>query len=378
VPYRIIGLVLVVLGVVSAALGVASATVWRAASTVTAATHLASDGPTLVTTGPGVLGLVDDRVAITARADDGGEVVIAVGRAEDVAGWVGDDPVAQVTGMSDWSTLATTTTTGDAPKSAPDPSSSDMWVSSTSGTGEVTLPWTARDGRWAVLVAAVGDDAQAPSLALTWDRQVTTPWLWPLVLVGLVLVVVGLVIVSVGRRRQRERRQSAVLAVARTNVPLPPAPAGRAAEGEPSPSTTTTLTRRELREHALREAQNQQRRRGRQRGKAADDQAGPGAPTGTPAPQPDEPATSTVAIPVDETAKGAADAWRRRWNVPARIPPVQRPGAPAAPQGGEGGADQPAPPPEAGAGQPPAPGAVPGVPGWDDIIGGDQRRGARK
>jgi len=376
VPYRIIGLVLAVLGVVSAALGVASATVWRADSTVTATTQLPSDGPTLVTTGPGVLGLVDDRVSITASAPDGGDVVIAVGRADDVTGWVGDDPVARVTGMSDWSTLATRTTTGETPKSAPDPSTSDMWVASTSGTGKVTLPWTARPGQWAVLVAATGDDAQAPALALTWDREVTTPWLWPLVGIGVVLVVVGLVLLSVGRRHVRDRRQEAVLAAARTTVPLPAAP-GAAGE-EPAVSTTTTLTRRELREQALREAQNAPRRRGRQRG--AKETEDPAAWAGPPAAS-DEPETSTVAIPVDETAKGAADAWRRRWNVPARIPPIEqqpaaRPGAPARP------APAASAPPQGGVAPAPAPtpeqGGAPGAPGWDDIFGGDQGRRARK
>ncbi|GAA4834301.1 hypothetical protein GCM10023221_08730 [Luteimicrobium xylanilyticum] len=392
-PYRIIGLALVVLGVVSAALGVASATVWRADSTVTASTHPASDAPTLVTTGPGVLGLVDDNVKITAHAAGGGDVVIAVGRADDVAGWVGDDPVTQVTGMTDWSTLATKTTSGKTPKTAPDPSSSDMWVSETSGSGKVTLPWTARDGRWAVLVAAVGDDAQAPTVALTWEREVTTPWLWPLVLVGAALVVVGLVVMSLGRRRTRSRRQKAVLAAARTTVALPPA---TAADGDDeAPVTTTgTLTRRELREHALREAQNQQRRRGRQRGgKGAQASTNPDVAAPSPV---DEPAPSTVAIPVDETAKGAADAWRRRWNVPARIEPTRdqrgtqpqelpAPGAtPAAPPAPPASASpqQPATPPAAdGATGPDAapPPAAPASPGWDDIVGGgEQRRRARK
>ncbi|MFC8731991.1 hypothetical protein ACFT5B_05980 [Luteimicrobium sp. NPDC057192] len=376
-PYRIIGLVLAVLGVVSAALGVASATVWRADSTVTATTQLPSDGPTLVTTGPGVLGLVDDRVNITASAPDGGDVVIAVGRADDVTGWVGDDPAARVTGMSDWSTLATRTTTGDTPKTAPDPSTSDMWVSSTSGTGKVTLPWAARPGQWSVLVAATGDDAQAPALSLTWDREVTTPWLWPLVGIGVVLVVVGLVLVSVGRRSTRNRRQEAVLAVARTSVPAPPA--ARAVGDEPAVSTTTTLTRRELREQALREAQNAPRRRSRQRGaketEDAEAWAGPAAPS-------DEPETSTVAIPVDETAKGAADAWRRRWNVPARIPPIeQQPAAPPAPSAGAPGAAAPPAAPSATApAAAPAPeqGGTPAAPGWDDIFGAGQGRRARK
>ncbi|MGC5167864.1 hypothetical protein [Luteimicrobium sp. DT211] len=375
-PYRIIGLALVVLGVVSAALGVASATVWRADSTVTATTHLSSDGPTLVTTEPGVLGLVDDRVDITARAANGGDVTIAVGRADDVSGWVGDDPVAQVTGMSDWSTLSTKTVTGKAPTTAPDPTDSDMWVSSTSGTGEVTLPWTARPGQWTALVAATGDDARAPTLALTWDREVTTPWLWPLVGVGAILVVVGLVLLSLGRRSTRNRRQEAVLAVARTSVPTPPA-AGAVGD-EPAVSTTTTLTRRELREHALREAQNQPRRRSRQRGKEAEDAA---AWAGPPVPSADEPEPSTVAIPVDETAKGAADAWRRRWNVPARIPPIER--QPAASSGAQdastSGATPPAAPaPEAPAGSVDGQGTPPGTPGWDDIFGADERRRSRK
>ena len=276
---------LVVVGLVVAGLGVASATVWRPSDTAVMTTGEQS-GATLLTTAPGVLSLVDRDVTITARSSDDAQVVLALGSQVDVEGWVGEDPALRVTGASDWETLtvskvgpgtpeatdAPTDAATDAPADAateapadpaatpsaeagaetdaaapvapgPDPSGSDMWVESTSGTGSATLAWDATSTDQVLLVAAVGEDAAAPQLTLSWPREVTTPLLWPGVALGVLLVVLGLIygILTRGRRR-RATAQEVVAAPA----PAEPTPAG----GTPA---TGSLTRRQLRELAERE-----------------------------------------------------------------------------------------------------------------------------
>ncbi|WPF83352.1 hypothetical protein SANBI_001019 [Sanguibacter sp. 4.1] len=261
---------LVVVGLVVAGLGVASATVWRPSDTAVMTTGEQS-GATLLTTAPGVLSLVDRDVTITARSSDDAQVVLALGSQVDVEGWVGEDPALRVTGASDWETLtvskvssagsdtrdatdaatdasadpsaeATAETDAAAPAApGPDPSGSDMWVESTSGTGTATLDWDATSTDQVLLVAAVGEDAAAPQLTLSWPREVTTPLLWPGVALGVLLVVLGLIygIVTRGRRRRRP----VVVPAARADDAAAPTPAG----GTPA---TGALTRRQLRELA--------------------------------------------------------------------------------------------------------------------------------
>jgi hypothetical protein len=260
---------LVVVGLVVAGLGVASATVWRPSDTAVMTTGEQS-GATLLTTAPGVLSLVDRDVTITARSSDDAQVVLALGSQVDVEGWVGEDPALRVTGASDWETLtvskvssagsdtrdatdAATDTSADPSTEAtaetdaaapaapgPDPSGSDMWVESTSGTGTATLDWDATSTDQVLLVAAVGEDAAAPQLTLSWPREVTTPLLWPGVALGVLLVVLGLIYGIVTRGR---RRRPVVAPTDRADDAVVPTPAG----GTPAAGT---LTRRQLRELA--------------------------------------------------------------------------------------------------------------------------------
>ena len=218
---RILGGVLVLLGLVAVALGVASATVWRDSDTVVATAEPVGDG-TMVVTDPGVLGLVSGDVTVSAKGPEGQPVTLVVGRDVDVLGWIGKDPYSRVTGLEDWDTLgveagaAEETPKGekDAEKSeaAPsgaDPAGNDMWVAQTSDDGSATLRWSDRPGRWTLLAAGVGKDAQAPTLELTWPRTVTTPYLWPAVGAGAVLVVLGGLLFVLGTRRARSRRDDA-------------------------------------------------------------------------------------------------------------------------------------------------------------------------
>ena len=105
-----------VVGLVVIGLGIASATVWRADDVLVATT---SGGPHTLVTEPGVLELGGDPVTVKVTVPDDGNVVLAVGRDTDVAGWVGTDAHGTVTGLSDWHALAVDDVAAPAPTPAP-------------------------------------------------------------------------------------------------------------------------------------------------------------------------------------------------------------------------------------------------------------------
>lgn len=210
---RLIAALLGLLGIAAAALGIASATAWRADDPLVATAT--AETSTLVTE-PGVLEVAGDPVTVTVRAEES-PVVLAIGRDTDVSGWVGADPHQLVTGLADWHDLAlstgTTEPTGsatadatqeptaepspsaseaaeDSASTAADPTGSDMWVTEVSGDGSATLEWTApTSGRWSLLAVSLGETT--PTLELSWPQEVTTPWLWPGVAVGVLLLAIA-------------------------------------------------------------------------------------------------------------------------------------------------------------------------------------------
>ncbi|WP_402466474.1 hypothetical protein [Isoptericola aurantiacus] len=286
---RILGVVLVLAGLGAIVFGVASATVLRESDTVVATARPAGDG-TMVVTDPGVLGLVASDVTVTASVPAGQEVTVVVGRDVDVTGWLGADPYTRVTGLADWETLSTEAVEppaddegegadsdaaegdaaadgaddGDVPPPA-DPAGSDMWVTELTDAEQVTLRWSDRPGRWVLLAAGTGpapaqegdgadgdgdaaqsesadgaaDAAEAPTLELTWDRDVATPLLWPAVGVGGVLLVIGLVLLAAGRRRRKRSRRSATGAASSSSPSLSSPSLSSPSAASPSTSPAT-------------------------------------------------------------------------------------------------------------------------------------------
>ena len=434
---RALATLLCLMGAVAITLGIASATAWRA-DDVLVASAAAARGTTMVVTDPGVLDMAADTVTVSADADS--RVVIALGRTEDVDAWVDGDAHTRVTGLAEWHVLATngveaeptptptatpaptdgpaatadgagdaadgTAATGpgvgDAAETpAPDPSGSDLWVAQVSADRHVELEWSAREGRWSVLVAAVGEDAGPPSVSLAWPQTVTTPWLWPAVVVGGLMLMGGLAwwarILLAGRRRTRGSAGRPPAAVA------PPVPEVVGAAASASVSGAP-LTRRQLRE-----MEEQQRARVGRSSRAGLTERFPAlvprarrdsGPTGDPAAPkpaphgatgPSEPAQERdrrfgllprrrsgetvtpsgetvtppiVAAPAVEsppappvapaatqwTPAASADAWRRAWGLP---PASDQPGN--APEVGLPGPEDHRPPPAAGdqPGEPP-------------------------
>jgi hypothetical protein len=334
-----------VFGLVVIGLGIASATVWRADDVLVA--ESGGQARTLVTD-PGVLELGGDPVTITVRVPDKSRVVLAIGRDTDVEGWVGTDAHDRVTGLSSWHQLAlegveapaptasptasdaavpavdpaTTEAAGAAPSDAPavaDPSGNDMWVAESEGDGSATLVWHAPPGRWSLL-AVSPESAAAPTLSLAWPRVVTTPWLWPCVVVGglLVLLSLGLML------RGWLRRRAGIVGPQWRDVTTGPTPAV-----EPARTDQPAMTRRQLREAA---AAGSSRLTGPSapHNPAGDRGSEMPAPVGTaPSPRASVPATSQAAEGPGLTAVTSASSRRalRTGSVPvvAAGSPADRP-----------------------------------------------------
>lgn len=256
-------------GVLVAGLGVASATLWRADDVLVAS--LTSDLP-YVATAPGVIDMAGAPATVTARTADGHPVVVAVGRDTDVLGWLGHDEFTYVTGLSGWHTFAGRTglptpapsasgsstaapsaaasasasdgaaastqasaspaPTAAGPVAVADPTGSDMWVAQDRGDGTATVSWPSQPGRWSVLAAS--PDGTPTTVSIAWPRTVTTPYLWPGVVVGGLLVLLALALA--GRMWWTARRVSDDW----TDVESP-------TDLEPQ-SASVPKTRRELRE----------------------------------------------------------------------------------------------------------------------------------
>ena len=227
---RILSVVVTVLGLVLVALAVCSATIWKPSSKVEA--KLAS-GPSqpYVFTAPGVLSGVGSDVTVTASSSDGKDVHLFVARAADLDAWMSPDadralPYTVVTRIdADAGSLSSKDETkycpsasaasaqaGATPSSAGTQcserkanavtaSGSDIWLGEKTGGSSVTFN-TAEDADRAMLprkdideqivvMAMTDGKAPAPSLTVTWERQVETPWYFygGLVLGGLFVLV---------------------------------------------------------------------------------------------------------------------------------------------------------------------------------------------
>lgn len=251
---RILSAIIALLGVVAIVLAVCSATIWRPSSTAHA--DLAQT-PTqnYVVTEPGVLGVVDSDVTITATAASSDQpVVIAIGHSADVKAWLATDPYVSVTGLSSWTALASTDVTSACPTASAtpsasttasasaaasaaastaasasatatastddngctaltatgaNPSSSDLWLTSATGTGKATLEIDATDSDLVALIATDGSTA-APQVSLSWPRSVSTPWLIPGLVIGGLLLLIGifLFLLDIQLRHADEQRRA--------------------------------------------------------------------------------------------------------------------------------------------------------------------------
>lgn len=241
---RMLSVIIAVLGLIAIVLAVCSATVWRPSSTARASLAQSPDQHYVVTE-EGVLSLVESDVEITATAASADQtVLIAVGHAQDVKAWLASDPYVLITGLTDWDTLESTAVTTSCPEEATpsataettaaettaeatptatadadgctvlensnaDPTDSDLWITTETGTGSATLELDTAGSDLAILVATDGA-SNAPQVTLAWPRHVSTPWLIPGLVVGGLLLLVGvfLFLLDIQMRHADEQRRA--------------------------------------------------------------------------------------------------------------------------------------------------------------------------
>ncbi len=198
-----------------------------------------------------------------------------------------------------------------------------MWLEEATGAGSASLRWSDQPGRWQLLAAGVGEGAVAPTVELSWPRQVETPFLWPGVIGGAVLILLGLGIGAASLRPRRRGPSGGTTTSATPAVAAAGATEGTSSDEDGTPDgevpTDTAqvrmLTRRELREREEADRLAQQQARGQKPRRAWLTGQIPIVARGERRPRTAaQPAVDASAHPTTEdSATTRADAWRRAW-----------------------------------------------------------------
>lgn len=135
-------------------------------------------------TSPGVLGAVDNKVTVTVHDQDERDLVMVMGRAVDVQGWVGQSAALEISGLKSWEKLDTNLI-GEpmADALALNPDGSDLWTWSKTGKGTLSAEFSDVPTQNVLLIAGLGT-AGSPEITFTWQREVNSGWVWPLLLLG--------------------------------------------------------------------------------------------------------------------------------------------------------------------------------------------------
>lgn len=181
---------LLLLGLLTLLVGIGQKTIWAPAETVTAS------APADAETAP--LTIFDQKLRTlhggTAKINIKGEgaFLLAVGRPDDVAAWVGNTAHNTVTGVSeDRKSLQIERTEGEP--TAPSPAGSDLWASTENASGELNYTWTPpADGDWSLLLANDGTQPAPSAVSITLPNDTATPWAIPLMVIGGLLMLAGL------------------------------------------------------------------------------------------------------------------------------------------------------------------------------------------
>lgn len=199
----IVGSILALLGgTLLGAAGVAGAAIARSddGQLTTRPAALATDAYA-VTTSPISLTALPDRdirISLTAGSEGDKPVFIGIGTSADVADYLADVHVAELTGMAG---PARDIRTRDIPGSAQpaSPVEQTFWVASGSGAGARSLSWVVEPGDWTMVI--MNADASA-GIDTAVSAGVDAPWLAPiavaLIAVAITLFILGLALIIVG------------------------------------------------------------------------------------------------------------------------------------------------------------------------------------
>ncbi|MCO4257261.1 hypothetical protein [Pseudarthrobacter cellobiosi] len=191
---------LVLLGLLTLLAGIGQKTIWAPSETFTASAPAnAAEAP---------LTVIDQNLrtaqggTVKIKIEGDGNFLLAAGRPDDVDAWVGPTAHNTITGVSeDNKSLQVEHADGDA--TAPNPSGSDLWVSTENASGELEYSWTPpADGEWSLLLASDGTKPAPSSISMTFPNDTSTPWAIPLMVIGGLLILAGIALVVLSARKR--------------------------------------------------------------------------------------------------------------------------------------------------------------------------------
>jgi hypothetical protein len=191
---------LVLLGLLTLLAGVGQKTIWAPSETFTASAPSDAAAAPLTVIDQDLRTQQGGTVKINIEGD--GNFLLAVGRPDDVDAWVGKTAHNTVTGIAeDKEALVVEHADGEA--TAPNPSGSDLWVSTESASGALEYSWTPpADGEWSLLLAADGTKPAPSSISMTFPNDTSTPWAIPLMVIGGLLILAGIALALLSARKR--------------------------------------------------------------------------------------------------------------------------------------------------------------------------------
>lgn len=277
---RLLAVALVVIGLGGIGLGILGATVWAPATERSATVTLEDPGAAVVID-PGVLyvGGHEGTLTVTGASD----VSLVPATPGDIEAYLGTAHYTRVTGVPDWSTLATEDVQPTGDPTVPAPTGADLWPTVMTSASPSKTPiadlWELDGGAdpaqpyRALLVMTDGTQPGAQTITVTWPVEATNAWVPYATAIGALLAVLGLIlfVLDFSSRRARRRQAAEELeeeAAAREAAVAPPvsgrrrreltaeesAAAAVAATEPAEPSTATVrhraLTDADIAEHA--------------------------------------------------------------------------------------------------------------------------------
>ncbi|MGM9471065.1 hypothetical protein ACS5PJ_03590 [Pseudarthrobacter sp. YS3] len=191
---------LVLLGLLTLLAGIGQKTIWAPSATFTASAPSDAAAAPLTVIDQKLRTLHGGTVKIKIEGD--GNFMLAAGRPDDVDAWVGKSAHNTVTGVSeDEKSLQVEHADGDA--TVPNPSGSDLWVSTENASGELDYSWTPpADGEWSLLLASDGTKPAPASISMTFPNDTATPWAVPLMVLGGLLILAGIALAVLSARKK--------------------------------------------------------------------------------------------------------------------------------------------------------------------------------
>lgn len=205
---RTAGIALAALGLIVALVGIIIGVVDKTESTATAVAEGGS--APYVYSAPGVLELGAKTVKVKVTGSSNADVTLAFGASDDVESWVKGLHATKITGLTDWTKLKTVTVKAGSKasekKGAPSLADSDMGIEKKTQKGSVEQQYRIENSG-SISLIATSSDGKAPTVSLTWDRNIKPFNNFPIIVLGLGMAIAGAVLLALDHRDKLQKAE---------------------------------------------------------------------------------------------------------------------------------------------------------------------------